>query len=92
MTFLIKTNYNTSFREKLEEQLAQTIDTNLSELYKQLKNPVPMELGIKILTSIVLNIAEYSYQSPEKVNKEEIAETIFKIILQGPVRAMGFIK
>jgi len=92
MEFLIRTNFNTSFRQKLQEKLFQILDSFLSELYQDLKNPIPMELAIKLLTSLVLNIAEYFHESPRKDNKQMIAETIFKSILQGPAKTLGLIK
>lgn len=92
MQLLLKSSHRASFQAKLQETIKVIINTEIPEQLKYLNYDIPMELLVIAFTSVTLSIAEYSYQAKEPINIEQLAEFMFKIILQGPVKTMGLIK
>ncbi|HJE19896.1 MAG TPA: TetR/AcrR family transcriptional regulator [Aliicoccus persicus] len=92
LSFLIKLDFSTTFRKKLRQSLLTIIENSGIHHYKELLHPIPVELGVKIMTDTILNVAEYTHETEKQWNKQEVAETIFKSIIQGPAKTLGFIK
>ena len=92
MQLLLKSGHNASFQAKLQETLKIIIDKEILDRLKNLHINIPIELLIITFTSVTLSIAEYSYQSKEPINIEQLAEFMFKIMLQGPAKTVGLLK
>lgn len=92
MQLLLKSSYNSSFQEKLREKLKVILDDEILNRLKGLHYDIPTDLIIIMFTSVSLSIAEYSYQSKSPVNIEQLAELIFKVMLQGSVKTLGLLK
>lgn len=92
LSFLIKLDFSTTFRKKLRQSLITIIEKSEIQHHRELLHPIPIELVVRILTDIILNVAEYTQEIEEQWNKQEVAETIFKSIIQGPAKTSGLIK
>lgn len=68
------------------------MDDEILNRLKGLHYDIPTDLIIIMFTSVSLSIAEYSYQSKSPVNIEQLAELIFKIMLQGSFKTLGLLK
>jgi len=88
---ILKSSHNASFQAKLRESLKVIIDDEILARLKGLHYDVPVDLLIITFTSVTLSIAEYSYQSKEPIDIEPLAEFIFKVMLQGPVKTFGLL-
>lgn len=90
MNFLIKASYAsflTKWRERFKQLVAETLLTKID----QLKYPIPIDLFVNIFTSVALGFVEYILQTDQPVHAEEAAQLLFKILINGPAKTLGFL-
>lgn len=91
MQIILHSGNARSFKAKLEGNMKYLIDQEIIKRYGE-HIDIPSDLLIKIFSSVALSFAEYNYSSKEDVDVEKVAEFIFRVVLQGPAKTMGFIE
>ena len=88
---LMNSSHSTSFQTKLRETLKSVMVDNVFPKLEVNSLPIPTDLFIMIFTSISLNLAEYTFQTEEPINAENLAQFLINVMFQGPAKTLGLI-
>ena len=92
LQLILKSSHNSSFQAKLRSKLKLVIKEKILPIFNDLELTIPIDLFIMIFTSAVLSIAEYSYQSDDPIDAEELTKFLINVMLHGPAKTLGFIQ
>lgn len=90
MQLILPSNHINSFEKKLQENMLFLVGDEFSEFIERLNISIPKEVLVVVLTSVYIGLVKYSYTSEDELDIEKTADYIFKIVLQGPAKVMGF--
>ncbi|WP_166626414.1 TetR/AcrR family transcriptional regulator [Jeotgalicoccus sp. S0W5] len=90
MQLILQSNYINSFEKKLQDKMLFIVEGEFSEHLQRMHYDIPKEVLVVVFTSIFIGLVKYSYTSEDELDIEKTADYIFKIVLQGPAKVMGF--
>lgn len=89
LQFILKSSHHQSFQMKFRRMLEQLLKETVFPKLHHLQINIPIDLFVIIFISNALSLAEYTYQSEEPIDVEQLATFLINIMINGPAKTLG---
>ena len=91
LQLLLKSSHNSSFQTKLREKMKLMLTEKIFPSLETFELDIPTDLFVIIFTSVSLSMAEFSHQSENPLDAEQLATFLLNVMVHGPAKTLGIL-